>query len=104
MSGEKPFRELFFLVAIVAGIVGAIMAHSAFVNEPLPETPSVFEEVTLRNVYMILFLVPTAFAQWALYLIELLRIWWIVILCGIGPFVLVCGLNKIIGLVSKSKG
>lgn len=103
MSGTKQYKEVVFCVAIVAGIIGAIAAYSAFVNEPIPETPSVFEEVNLSNVFLILMFVPTAFVQWALFAIELLRIWWIVILCGFAPFCFAWVFYKIIGSTLQSK-
>jgi hypothetical protein len=103
VSGTKQYKEVVLCVAIVAGIIGAIAAYSAFVNEPIPETPSVFEDVNLNNVFLILMLVPTAIVQWALFAIELLRIWWIVLLCGAAPFCFAWVFYKIVGVTSRSK-
>jgi len=88
MSETKRYKEVVFCVAIVVGIIGAIAAYSVFVNEPIPETPSVFEDVNLSHIYMYLMIVPIAFVQWGLFAIELFRIWWTVILCGVAPFCL----------------
>jgi hypothetical protein len=103
VSRPKQYREVVFCVAIVVGIIGAIAAYSAFVNEPIPETPSVFEDVNLSNVFLILMLVPTVFVQWGLFAIELFRIWWTVILCGVAPFCFVWAFYKIIGLTLQSE-
>ena len=103
MRGTKLYKEVVFCVAIVVGIIGAIAAYSAFVNEPIPETPSVFEDVNLSNVLLILMLVPIAIVKWVLFAIELLRIWWIVILCGVAPFCFAWVFYKIIGLTLQSK-
>ncbi len=103
MSRTKQYKEVVFCVAIVAGLIVAIAAYSVFVDEPIPETPSVFEDVDLSNVFVIVMLVPTVIVQWALFAIELLRILWIVILCGVAPFCFVWVFYKIIGLTSQSE-
>ena len=97
MSETKKYKEVVFCVAIVAGIIGAIAAYSVFVNEPMPETPSVLEHVNLSHVFFILMLVPVAISQCGLFSIELLRILWIVILCGVAPLCIVWVFYKIIG-------
>jgi len=99
----RRYKEIIFSVAILGGAVGAIWAYSASVDDPIPERPSVFEDVNLSNVYLLLFLVPVAFVKWALFVGELLRIWWMVILCGIGPVCIVSVFYRILGVTSKPK-
>ena len=51
MRGIKQYRETVFfittVIAIVAGIIGAIAAYSVTVDDPIPEMPSLFEEIDI---------------------------------------------------------
>jgi len=103
VSGVKQYKELVFSIAVLVGIIGAIAAYLSFVDDPIPEIPSIFENVNVNNVLLLLMLVPVAFAKWVLFVVEFLRIWWIVILCGTAPVCIVSVFYRIFGVTSKSK-